>query len=183
MKYAIVYSSRTGNTKKLADKALEVLEERSQGECLYFGEASGTDEAQGGAEECISDADVLYAGFWTDKGNADGGMLRFLKALGEKEKIPGQIILFGTAGFGADQAYYDRIIKTVAGELPEPAKLKASFMCQGRMQQNVLERYQSMLEANPEDSRTQLMVENYKAALTHPDEADLAAFKEFLIKR
>ena len=38
MKYAIVYSSRTGNTRQLAEKAFEVLGEREGGECVYFGE-------------------------------------------------------------------------------------------------------------------------------------------------
>ena len=32
MKYAIVYSSRTGNTRQLAEKAFEVLGEREGGE-------------------------------------------------------------------------------------------------------------------------------------------------------
>ena len=92
-----------------------------------------------------------------------------------------EIILFGTAGFGADQAYYDRIIQAAACELPESVKLKASFMCQGKMQQGVLERYRSMLEANPQDGRAKLIVDNYHAALTHPDGTDMAAFQHFLI--
>ena len=36
MKYAIVYSSRTGNTRQLAEKAFEVLGEREGGECVYL---------------------------------------------------------------------------------------------------------------------------------------------------
>ena len=103
------------------------------------------------------------------------------KELEKTDYMPPEIILFGTAGFGADQAYYDRIIQAAACELPESVKLKASFMCQGKMQQGVLERYRSMMEANPQDGRAKLMVDNYHAALTHPDGTDMAAFQHFLI--
>ena len=180
MKYAIVYSSRTGNARQLAEKAFEVLGEREGGECVYFGEVPAG-PLEGATAQRFREAEILYAGFWTDKGNADSGILSLFKELGKTDNMPPEIILFGTAGFGADQAYYDRIIQAAACELPESVKLKASFMCQGKMQQGVLERYRSMLEANPQDGRAKLMVDNYHAALTHPDGTDMAAFQHFLI--
>ena len=180
MKYAIVYSSRTGNTRQLAEKAFEVLGEREGGECVYFGEVPAG-PLEGATAQRFREAAILYAGFWTDKGNADSGILSLFKELGKTDNMPPEIILFGTAGFGADQTYYDRIIQAAACELPESVKLKASFMCQGKMQQGVLERYRSMLEANPQDGRAKLMVDNYHAALTHPDGTDMAAFQHFLI--
>ena len=56
--YSIIFSSMTGNTRKLADKIHEILPKES---CDYF----GTADAQGIKSE------LLYIGFWTDKGNAD----------------------------------------------------------------------------------------------------------------
>ena len=52
-KYSILYSSKTGNTKKLAEKIREVLPEEN---CDYF----GTEGAK------AFSSDTLYIGFWTD---------------------------------------------------------------------------------------------------------------------
>ena len=62
--YSIIFSSMTGNTRKLADKIHEILPKES---CDYF----GTADAQGIKSE------LLYIGFWTDKGNADSDTLDF----------------------------------------------------------------------------------------------------------
>ena len=56
--YSIIFSSMTGNTRKLADKIHEILPKES---CDYF----GTADAQG------IESELLYIGFWTDKGNAE----------------------------------------------------------------------------------------------------------------
>lgn len=66
--YSIIFSSMTGNTRKLADKIHEILPKES---CDYF----GTADAQGIKSE------LLYIGFWTDKGNADSDTLDFLSKL------------------------------------------------------------------------------------------------------
>lgn len=58
MSYAIVYSSKTGNTKILADTLHDCL---PQADCCYFGSPN----------PAAMEADTLYVGFWTDKGNAD----------------------------------------------------------------------------------------------------------------
>ena len=58
MSYAIVYSSKTGNTKILADTLHDCLPQEG---CDYFGIP----------DPAAMEADTLYVGFWTDKGNAD----------------------------------------------------------------------------------------------------------------
>ena len=58
MSYAIVFSSKTGNTRLLADTLRASL---PQNECTYFGAP---------APEAL-EAETLYIGFWTDKGHAD----------------------------------------------------------------------------------------------------------------
>lgn len=67
-RYSIVFSSMTGNAEKLARAIREVLPEEK---CDYFGAA--------GEEELRSE--LLYIGFWTDKGNADETALRLLQKL------------------------------------------------------------------------------------------------------
>ena len=46
-------------------------------------------------------------------------------------------------------------------------------MCQGKMTENVLERYQNILEEKPGDIETLEMMSNYYSALSHPDENDM----------
>ena len=153
MSYAIVFSSRTGNTRRLAEAVRAAL---PAGECLYFGPPDAAALAAG----------RLYIGFWTDKGSCDEALAAFLPQLAGHE-----VFLFGTAGFGADPAYFDAILGRVAALLPPSAAVLGRFMCQGRMPAAVRTRYEAMEESH----RRTAMLENFDRALSHPDEADLAA--------
>ena len=82
MKNAVVFSSKTGNTKQLADEIRNVLPEET---IKYFGSP----------ETAPLDADCYYVGFWTDKGHCNAEIGTFLKKIKGKE-----VFLFGTAGFG-----------------------------------------------------------------------------------
>ena len=151
MKYAIVFSSKTGNTKQLAQAIASALPEE---DCLYFGPP---------APEALS-APVLYVGFWTDKGTCDQETAAFLSSLTNQ-----QLFLFGTAGFGGAPAYFDKILDTVQTHVPASARVIGRWMCQGKMPQGVRLRYETM-----EDSpRRTAMLENFDRALSHPDETDL----------
>ena len=68
MKYAIVYSSKTGNTAALADRLHDILPHEH---CVYFGDTSHYSPELG--------ADLIFAGFWTDKGSCDDRTRIFLK--------------------------------------------------------------------------------------------------------
>lgn len=89
MKTVIVYSSATGNTARLAQE----LSAQLNLPAMPLAEAEGW-----------QDADRILAGFWTDKGSCDEKMAAFLSGLGGKE-----IALFGTAGFGKEDAYFEAI--------------------------------------------------------------------------
>ena len=70
--YSIVFSSLTGNTKKLAEAIYEVL---PKDKCDHFGETGSQ----------VPGSDLLYIGFWTDKGNADKKTLELLSKLKGKK--------------------------------------------------------------------------------------------------
>ena len=89
-RYSIVFNSPTGNTKKLADTIYAALPKEN---CDYFGAPK-----EGGLY-----SEMLYIGFWTDKGNADKSTLTLLSTLKGKK-----IFLFGTAGFGGSDAYFQK---------------------------------------------------------------------------
>ena len=151
MSYAIVYSSRTGNTKALADAIREVLPPEY---CCYFGPPDAAALA----------AQRLYIGFWTDKGTCDGDTAAFLAQLTNQE-----VFLFGTAGFGGSAEYFEQIAHRVETLLPAGVTVLGHHLCQGRMPMTVRQRYAAM-EDSPR--RTQ-MLENFDAALSHPDAEDL----------
>ena len=87
-------------------------------------------------------------------------------------QVTGQkVFLFGTAGFGGAPAYFDHILTTVRGHLPQSAAVVGGYMCQGRMPAAVRTRYEAMEES----PRRTAMLENFDQALSHPDQSDLDA--------
>ena len=162
MSYAIVYSSKTGNTKILADTLHDCL---PQADCCYFGSPN----------PAAMEADTLYVGFWTDKGNADESTSDFLKQLRGK-----QVFLFGTAGFGGSEEYFNKILKTVQKDLHSSNTVIGSFMCQGKMPQAVRDRYVKMKEQPDHMPNLDLLIANFDRALSHPDKKDLDKLRELV---
>lgn len=161
MTYSIVYSSKTGNTKMLADALHQAL---PADDCLYF----GAPDAQALAAERI------YIGFWTDKGTCDAETAAFLAQLTQQE-----IFLFGTCGFGGGVAYFEQILARVRDLLPESVQLVGSYLCPGKMPQSVRDRYVRTAEEEPaKRSHMQKMIFNFDCALSHPDANDLQALIE-----
>lgn len=161
MTYAIVYSSKTGNTRLLAETLRDTL---PTGDCLYFGEPN---------DEALR-AERIYVGFWTDKGTCDADTAAFLARVTTQE-----VFLFGTAGFGGAPEYFDKILSAARQNLPKGATVCGSYMCQGKMPMAVRARYEQM-----EDSpRRQMMIENFDAALSHPDAADLSHLRDAVLGR
>ena len=135
MKYAIVFSSQTGNTKQLAETVSSVL---PQADLCFFG--SPSQEA--------------------------------LKTLKGKE-----VFLFGTAGFGGSQEYFDKILSSVQKRLGASNTVIGTYMCQGKMPQSVRERYVKMKNSPLPIPNVDKMIENFDTAVSHPDETDLQKLK------
>ena len=158
MKYAICYSSRTGNTGKLAEAIRQTLPTL---DCVYCG----------APHVAANSGDVIFAGFWTDKGTCDSQMGEFLQTLENKK-----VFLFGTAGFGGSEAYFTQILERVQANVPDSCEIVGTFMCQGKMPDVVRERYAAM-EPSP---KRDMMLENFQNALAHPNEDDLTALTKLV---
>lgn len=161
MSYVIVYSSKGGNTKLVAHALADALREAGA-EVACCADASAVDS------DALAAADAVLAGFWTDKGDCAPQMAAVLEGLAGK-----RVFLFGTAGFGGSPEYFERIADRVRGHLPADAEYLGFAMCQGKMGPGVRARYEAMLAENPDDARAQAMIENFDAAVSHPDDADL----------
>lgn len=164
MTYAIVYESSTGNTEQLAQAVAAAL---PSGECRAFGRV---DEVDRGA---VAQADRVYAGFWTNRGDCGDELAGVLATLADKD-----VFLFGTAGFGADATYFAGVMSRVAVHLPASAQVVGSFMCQGRMPASVRARYAQTAAAKPEQAaRMQQLIDNFDEAANHPNDDDLARLR------
>ena len=160
MKYAIVFSSQTGNTKQLAEVVSSVL---PQADLCFFGSPS---------QEALQ-AERLFIGFWTDKGKADADTLDFLKQLRGK-----RVFLFGTAGFGGSAPYFEKILAATRKALDGSNTVIGSFMCQGKMPVSVRQRYEAMKAKPLHIPNLDALIENFDKALSHPDAADLEQLKQ-----
>ena len=150
-RYSIVFNSPTGNTKKLADTIYAVLAKEN---CDYFGVPK-----EGGLY-----SEMLYIGFWTDKGNADKSTLTLLSTLKNKK-----IFLFGTAGFGGSEAYFQKILNHVKQSIDSSNSVVGEYMCQGKMPPSVRERYMKMKVQPEHPENIDALIENFDRALSHPD--------------
>ena len=162
--YSILFSSLTGNTKKLADAIHETLPEEG---CEYFG----------AIKTPVPSSELLYIGFWTDKGNADNETLTLLSTLKNR-----RIFLFGTAGFGGSDAYFQKILGQVKQSIDSSNAVIGEYMCQGKMPQSVRERYIKMKEDPEHPANLDALIENFDCALSHPDMDDLERLKMIIMK-
>ena len=126
-----------------------------------------------------SEADVIFVGFWCDKGSCSPAVQHFLQGLVGK-----RVFLFGTCGFGESDEYFEQILDRVRAYLPADAQYIGGAMCQGKMGMGVKRRYEGMLEKDPENAQARMLIDNWNKAQSHPNEDDVsriaAAAKEAL---
>ena len=164
MTYSIVYSNPDGNTKLLADVIYNNLDKSS---ITYFGLP---------CEEALR-ADIIFIGFWTNRGMCDDVCKEFLARLSYQ-----RIVLFGSAGFGLSDDYFHEILAETEKLLPNGVDVLDTFMCQGRMKMSVREKYLLQKELNPNNPKIDMMIKNFDMALKHPDSNDLLALKNMVIR-
>ena len=152
MKYSIIFSSRTGNTKLLAENLKSILPEKN---CVYYGDV----------DEKALDSEMIFIGFGTYKGECDEKLSVLLNKLNNRK-----VFLFGTAGFGKSELYFEQILERVKKHINDSNVVVGTYMCQGKMPMTVRSRYESMLDKQPEKMKE--MIENFDEALSHPNEYD-----------
>lgn len=183
--YSIVFSSRTGNTAELAEAVRAALPE---GACEYFGSVDGGGNCDcdcdndtgcagdgdrngssfGSSTSAIPASETLFVGFWTNQGVADQAAQKLLEQLKDRK-----IFLFGTAGFGGSEAYFQTILDKTKAFIDDSNTVIGTFMCQGKMPHSVRERYVKMKEQPDHMPNLDAMIENFNKALSHPDADDL----------
>ncbi len=163
MKYAVVFDSKTGNTAQIAQVIRDTLK---QERCVAFGDHLPKE-----------DVDVLFLGTWCDKGGFSDRMKLLIEQVHHQKTA-----LFATCGFGMDAAYFRKIADHLQEQLPQDNEVIARFVCQGKMPQAVLTRYEAMLEKSETHDMAEKMINNFEQAKTHPDAMDEKQAEAFAMR-
>ena len=140
MDYMVVYSSKTGNTKKIATEIFSALPGMSK-------DMQSMEEYRG------KDADIFFIGFWVNRGTCDMSVIDMISELRGKK-----IALFGTCGMGRDAAYFKTIEQKVNVWIPDDCEYLGTFLCQGKMPMKVRQKYEISREDPREEAfRKQLL--------------------------
>jgi flavodoxin len=155
MKTLVVYSSRTGNTQKLAEAIHGVMP------------AGAVLAALPGAPD-PADFDCIALGFWVDKGSADAHSLEYIK------KIQGKKVgLFMTLGARPDSPHAQKSMAGVKALLAPHNTVVREFVCQGKIDPALSKKFEAFPPGHPHAMTPERRLLHEEAS-RHPDEGDLA---------
>ncbi len=152
MKVLVLYSSRSGNTQKLAEAVYAALE----GEKRLISITDLPLESY--------DYDLIIAGFSIMAGRVEPRMARFLAGFEEKTKI----LLFMTHGSKRGSALVKKVMK-LAVRLVERADVVDCYSCQGEVSPVVLHKLRKA-------SSPPAWLDEGENAQGHPDNGDIEEF-------
>ena len=156
MSLLVVYSSRTGNTRTVAEAALDALPGLAV--VVPVEEAPPPDGRQ-----------AVAVGFWVDRGRPDAKALKYIQGLKGRK-----VAAFGTLGARPDSAHAADVLEQTA-EMLQDNELLGLFLCQGRIDPAVVE----AMTRSGQHPMTPERLANIKEAERHPDQADLEQARFF----
>lgn len=159
MKSLIVYSSRTGNTRQVAEAIRGALP---------------ADAGFYPVEEAPAPAgyEVIAVGFWVDRGTADAGAAAYLRLIAGK-----RVILFATLGAAPDSDHARDSMARAAVLLAPDNTLLGTFICQGKVDPELVETFKRLPPGHPH-AWTPERAARHEEAARHPDAADLAKARQ-----
>ncbi len=165
MRTIVVYSSRTGNTKKVGEAIAAALPE---GTLAVSVQEIPTD---------LPAYDCVFLGFWVDRGQADKAAADLLPKL-----TNAHVALFATLGADPHSPHAAESLMKAAELLPEGKKPAGQFICQGAVDPKVIEMMYKMFPKGHVHGQSAERDALHAEAAKHPDAADLAAAGAFAKK-
>ncbi|HBF6276715.1 TPA: flavodoxin family protein [Clostridioides difficile] len=159
MKSLILYSSLTGNTKKIA--------------CSIYEAIQGKKEIKN-ISELVDDSidyenyDIVFLGYWVDKGICDKNSKQVLENIHNKK-----IALFGTMGASTKGSYGASIIEKIQSIIPKDNEILGSFICQGKIAEGLKVKYKEMLKLSSDNEHIRQQLNNHEESQSHPDEQEI----------
>lgn len=161
MKIDVVFSSLTGNTKKVV---YEILKEMPKDTKIY-----DLKELNHEIEEKF-----LVLGYWVDRAKPNKEMLEFMNNL--EGKI---IVTFGTLGANPNSEHGNITKNNVSEILEKNNIVLGNFLCQGKIDPKITEMFKKM-GANGPHVMTEERLKRHEEALKHPNEEDFKAARDFI---
>lgn len=151
MNYAVVYQSKTGNTKKVAEEIYWSL--NSDEKCLI--NLSERKE--------IPVSDVYLVCFGVHNRNCGMDVIDSLEQIEN-----GKIALFATCGFTPAERYKVKLENSMMVWMPDNAEYLGMFLCQGEVDSGQRDKF-----VNEMPERADQLYEMFENGIGHPDREDL----------
>ncbi len=159
--FAIVYSSRTGNTKKIA-------------EAMYAGREEQFDLFDVKDNPAVDGYEFIFMGYWIDRSAPDQEAKQFMSKLTNKK-----VVLFYTLGEETTSPHAIVCAANGGASLGTGCKVFGVFNSRGAIDPAVIERMKNMPLGGPH-AATAENVARWASAAEHPNEEDLAGAKAFV---
>lgn len=161
MKILVTYSSKTGNTEKIANAVYEALKDKDA-------------DIKKIADADFGGYDVIVLGYWLKSGTANDEAAEAMKKLSGKK-----VVLFGTLGAGDYDGYHKQSINNVEKLLPSDCALldHKLFRCTSIRLKALREQYAK----EPNDAQVKWLLEDYEKNANRPDEEDFKDAREFVL--
>ena len=160
-KWAVIYSSVTGNTKTVA----EAMARASGGDLFNVNDNPPN----------LEQYEIVALGYWLKRGGPDPLMKNFLPTVHNA-----RVVLFETHGTENGNEHAVTAFARAAYLLGAGCDIIGTFDCQGKVNPALIERRKQAGADDPHNSVDS--VEHWERASVHPDEDDLRRAAEFVEK-
>lgn len=162
--FLICYSSKTGNTAKVARAMYDAAPER----CDIF----KADEMPS-----VEGYKVLFVGYWLDKGVPDKKAQEFIATIGQNKRI----VFFQTLGAEPLSAHALAAFANAGKLLDTSCQVIGALSIRGAIDPNLIKAMMKLPPENPHAPNDESKA-RWAAASTHPDDNDLAETKTYMEK-
>ncbi len=154
----VLYSSKSGNTKKLADTVFAALPDPK--EILPITEMPAS----------LADYNLIAFGFWLQAGQPDAASQSALARIKEKD-----VFLFATHGAAQNSAHAVKAMES-AQEMVPSCRVIGTYSCQGEVNPKVIATAESKPQRPP-------WLDDAPDAVGHPNTGDLEELKAIIAEK
>ena len=159
MKTLVTYSTKTGNTKKVAESIAKAIDNA---------------EIKDIAEVSNLDYDLIIVGTWIDKGTADAKALNFIKTIKNKNTA-----FFFTLGAYPDSDHAKKSLENIAALFDSSNEVVGQYICQGSVSYKMVEMMTKMFPEGHPHAMTEERKARIQESYSHPDNQDLLKAREY----
>ena len=162
MKTLIIYSSKTGNTRSIAEAIHEALPDS---DILPVENAPAPETLPG-------EYGMVCVGYWVDKGGPDAAMTAFMETVETKN-----VGVFCTLAYWADSAHAHDALAAGVALVKEKNRVLGGYVCNGAMSQAMIDRFRANGTSGPH-SASPANEARWALMKDHPTAAEIALAAE-----